>query len=69
MGNERSKCIEFVIADHVPGVKKSDVIDGILETRKQNLIYRLRSLPDSIARQVFRERATGFLLTHSHPHH
>lgn len=68
MRAERSKSVEFAIADHVPGVPPPQVIDGIFETRNNRLIAMLRSLSPAVALEVFHERATWFLLTNLHPH-
>ena len=54
----RSKSVEFVISGTIPGVKASEVKDGILETRDSALIHKLRALSDEQAREVFRERVS-----------
>jgi hypothetical protein len=54
----RQKAIEFRITGEIDGVKKKDVVDGILETRDSKLIAQLRALPSDIAEQVFKERAS-----------
>lgn len=54
----RNKSVEFAITGTIAGVKKADVIDGILENRDSSLIHKLRALPDEQACQVFRERVS-----------
>lgn len=58
MKKERSKPVEFKITGDIKGVKKSEIKDGIFETRDNALIAILRVLPDNRARQVFKERVS-----------
>lgn len=56
---KRRKSIEFRISDYkAAGVKKGDLDGDVLETRDNVLIAKLRGLPDSIAEELSRERAS-----------
>ncbi len=55
--DKRRKGVEFRIKGVIPGVKKTDVKDGILLTYNSAQIAKLRSLDDTVAEEVFRERA------------
>ena len=50
----RNRPLEFKITGEIPGVKSSDVKNGILETRDNALIAKLKA--NSNAELVFRGR-------------
>lgn len=56
MKKMRAKSVEFAVTGAIAGVKKSDVKDGILETRDNELIAKLRAHEN--AEQVFKERVS-----------
>lgn len=59
MGKKRSKAIEYRIGDYkAAGVKKADLDGDILETNDNVVIAKLRALPDSVAEELSRERAS-----------
>ncbi len=56
---KRRKSIEYRITDYkAAGVKKGDLDGDILETNDNALIAKLRGLPDSVAEELSRERAS-----------
>ena len=58
MKKKRTKSVELRINGIIPGIKTTDLVDGILETRDNALIAKLRDLPNEQAEQVFKERVT-----------
>lgn len=59
MPGKRRKSVEYRINDYkAAGVKKGDLDGSILETNDQDVIAKLRALPDGVAEELSRERAS-----------